>query len=1005
MFNRKLAVTARRFASPLLWSAVIALAVRADVSSVTETTIYSFSGTDGSAPSGALIQASDGNFYGTAQTGGPNNIGTVFQISSTGSLTTLHSFAGNTDGSHPSANLVENTADAFYGTTRDGGGYNAGTLFEVTSSGTLATQYAFTGGNDGAQPLAGLIQASDGNYYGTTSSGGVDNAGTVFQFSTGASSPVTLYSFTGGSDGAYPEAGLVQASDGNLYGTAFMGGANNCGTLFEITLPSVSNPTGTFSTLYTFTCGTSTTPGALGDEGASLAGLVQGPNGTDGTLYLYGTTSANGLGASGTVFQVAISGAGKGTLTTLHAFAGADGASPMGTLLLGSDGNLYGTTSTGGANNDGTVYWLSTNGQNFDAIYNFSGSDGADSVAGLVLGSDGNLYGVTATGGLNADGGVFKLVPTPALAPPLSLSVTPAAIYLGQSTTLAWSAANASGGGSAGQCFANGSWSGSQAASGTESLTPTAAGSFTYKLTCGGVETGSTTLTVNDLDNPGNVAIQFGDASVEISWSPIAAGEGVSDYEVVESSCNNIASPVATVTGDSANVTTATGGVPLVDGTTYYFKVVAANSAGTSNCTNATVVHATPMQAPTNLTAAPGDSQATLSWTLASGAASYQVYSVSGTTQTPVTQNITCSNGSSTDSCTITDLTDGTTYTYTVASQNPNAGVAESAFSVSNVSVTPVATPTGAPTGLKAAPGNDQVVLTFSPVVGASGYDVYEETSATGGFSKLTTGVAFTTNSDGTVSATVTGLTNGTTYTFLVDAVNSIGAEGPKAGPVSAVPQALPAAPTGVTATPVDGGVDLTWLAVTGATSYELYQGTASGKETLVQTNIQSASYKALGLADGTAYYFEIVAVNPAGVSPPSKEVSATPVPAPPAPTGVTASAGNDSVTLNWIASPTATSYNIFEEAGSQGSVLLATGVTATTYTATGLSNGQIYVFGISAMNASGTSATSTVSAEPEPGRGSNNGAFAPEMLALFGLAALWRRRMTRQDRQGPARG
>jgi len=209
------------------------------------TTLYTFSGTGGANPSAALILGTDGNFYGTTDAGGANNDGTVFKITPSGSLTTLHSFNGS-DGYNVAAGLVQGTDGNFYGTTVGGGKYvYDGTVFRITPSGTLTTLYSFCVNGypctDGANPVAGLVQAKDGNFYGTTSGGGAYGHGTIFVI-TPSGSLTALYSFcpqSGCADGASPVAGLIQASDGKFYGTTQQGGANSLGTVFRFTPPPI----------------------------------------------------------------------------------------------------------------------------------------------------------------------------------------------------------------------------------------------------------------------------------------------------------------------------------------------------------------------------------------------------------------------------------------------------------------------------------------------------------------------------------------------------------------------------------------------------------------------------------------------------------------------------------------------------------------------------------------------------------------------------------------------
>ena len=201
-----------------------------------ETVLYRFTGgNDGENPQAQLIQASDGNLYGTTYQGGNNGVGTVFKVTLQGQETVLHRFTGITDGAYPNG-LIQAKDGNFYGTTINGGATNKGTVFKVTPQGQETVLYKFAGVNDGEYPFAGLLQASDGNFYGTTQWGGsaTNGSGTIFRI-TPQGVETVLYSFTDASIGANPEAGLIQASDGNFYGTTSGGGATNNGSVFKIT--------------------------------------------------------------------------------------------------------------------------------------------------------------------------------------------------------------------------------------------------------------------------------------------------------------------------------------------------------------------------------------------------------------------------------------------------------------------------------------------------------------------------------------------------------------------------------------------------------------------------------------------------------------------------------------------------------------------------------------------------------------------------------------------------
>lgn len=343
----------------------------------------------GQSPVAPLIQGTDGNFYGTSSQGGAANAGTVFQLTPAGTFTPLYAFTGGADGGYPYAGLMQGTDGNFYGTTSQGGAAGAGTVFQLTPAGTLTVLYAFTGGADGGYPYAGLVQGIDGNFYGTTSQGGVAGGGTVYQL-TPAGDLAVVYAFSGADDGASPYAGVIQGTDGNFYGTTYQGGAFGVGTVFQLT------PTGAITVLYPFTGGADgaypyagviigvdgslygTTSQGAANGGGSVFQLL--PDGTLTTLHafaggatdgaypvgtvmqasdgnIYGTTFFGGSADSGTVFQVTSTGA----FTLLYAFTGAeDGAYPYAGVVQASDGNIYGVSAFGGAFGGGTAFRLST---------------------------------------------------------------------------------------------------------------------------------------------------------------------------------------------------------------------------------------------------------------------------------------------------------------------------------------------------------------------------------------------------------------------------------------------------------------------------------------------------------------------------------------------------------------------------------------------------------------------------------------------------------------------
>jgi len=327
----------------------------------------------------------------------------VLTVFTTGSalaqaFATLADFQGSANGAEPLyGNLIQGTDGNNYGTTVRGGVYEQGTVFKVTPDGTLTALYSFCSQvncTDGAEPFSRLVQAG-GNFYGTTAIGGANDGGTVFEI-TPAGQLTTLYSFcsqTNCTDGAEPFSGLVQAG-GNFYGTTVSGGANGRGTVFEIT------PAGQLTTLYSFCSQTNCADGEL-----PYAGLVQAGGNFYGTTE-YGGANAGRYGFGGTVFRITPG----GQLTTLYSFCSqtncADGAEPLSSLVQ-AGGNFYGTTVEGGANGFyGTIFEITPAGQ-LTTLHSFAYTDGADPTAGLIQATDGNFYGTTEGGGANGRGTAF----------------------------------------------------------------------------------------------------------------------------------------------------------------------------------------------------------------------------------------------------------------------------------------------------------------------------------------------------------------------------------------------------------------------------------------------------------------------------------------------------------------------------------------------------------------------------------------------------------------------
>ncbi len=290
---------------------------------------------------GRLVQGSDGALYGTAQTGGSSNDGTVFRLNPDGSgFTVLHHFDFSTTGANPFAGLIQGGDGALYGATLVGGDHDHGTLFKLSPDGSgFTVLHHFDSSTTGRNPSAGLIQGSDGALYGTASQGGSSGLGTVFKLNPDGSGFTVLHHFAS-TTGGTPHAGLIQGSDGALYGTAYSGGSGR-GTVFKLDLDGSG-----FTVLYEFS----------------------------------------------------------------SEFSYLTGGNPFATLIQGTDGALYGTAEQGGSNGFGTVFRLNPDGSGFTVLQHLSPSTGVRPLAGLIQGSDGAFYGTTRFGGNIGSGTIFRLI-------------------------------------------------------------------------------------------------------------------------------------------------------------------------------------------------------------------------------------------------------------------------------------------------------------------------------------------------------------------------------------------------------------------------------------------------------------------------------------------------------------------------------------------------------------------------------------------------------------------
>jgi uncharacterized repeat protein (TIGR03803 family) len=311
-------------------------------------------------------------------------------------FTTLHNFTGGSDGARLYTGVIQDPSGNLYGTTELGGdyqncdpGFGCGVVYKLDTSGRVTALHSFSGNPDGTFPITSVARDGKGDLYGTTQDGGTGSDGTVFKIDTGGNETV-LYSFTGGSDGCYPNQGLIGDKAGNSYGTTY-GCNSSYGTIFKI------DSAGNFTLLHSFAGGSS--------DGASP---VFGHLTIDQSGNLYGVTGGGGVYNHGVLYQLSTS----GTLIVLHSFVGdtSDGCYPFGSVVQDKAGNLYGTTSSCGSNDAGTIWKMSPTGAE-TILHNFAGGglDGCNPEAGVARDSKGNLYGVTVGCGANGYGAVYEL--------------------------------------------------------------------------------------------------------------------------------------------------------------------------------------------------------------------------------------------------------------------------------------------------------------------------------------------------------------------------------------------------------------------------------------------------------------------------------------------------------------------------------------------------------------------------------------------------------------------
>jgi len=387
--------------------------------------------THGAEPRGRLAEGSDGNFYGVTRRGGTHDYGTVFRVTPTGSLTTLHSFTGD-DGAHPTAGLVPGVDGNLYGTTSSGGMHSGGTIFRITPDGVLTTLVAFSEGGPGPHgPGAGMVRGADNNFYGTIPTLGDDArpGASVFRLTPEGQFTV-LHSFQTVSAGSPAADGSMQDMTAPLHGSASEGGSpirdkllTGYGKVFKITAD------GAFALLHSFSG--SSDSGTLDTVGAAPNGALA----SDGEGNFYGTTRNGGSNSDscdfgcGTVFRISP----EGRLTTIHEFsAESDGIHPETGLVPGPDGSLYGTTSKGGWGAHGTIFKITTDGA-VATLFTAGDSNGYGGYPNeMILAGDGNLYGTTQAMQSGAAGGtVFSISGLSPPSEPLISALTPSSGTVG----------------------------------------------------------------------------------------------------------------------------------------------------------------------------------------------------------------------------------------------------------------------------------------------------------------------------------------------------------------------------------------------------------------------------------------------------------------------------------------------------------------------------------------------------------------------------------------------
>jgi uncharacterized repeat protein (TIGR03803 family) len=426
-----------------------------------------------------MLLATDGNIYFTSSQGG-TGYGNIASLAPDGTTRLVYEFVDGDDGYSPFAGLIQASDGNLYGTTYYGGPDREGSVFKLTLAGELSTLHDFAkGGAEGRDVYTAVVQAADGNLYGTTRLGGEFGKGTIYRIAPDGSGFAVLHSFNG-DDGQDPQGQLVEDSDGLLYGTTMLGGSDSRGVIYRI------STAGEFQRLYSF-------PRLSAFNALGLATNSTGANPRAGLLrtadgVFYGTAYQGGVHGNGTLYRAEIAG-DLANVTVVHAFEGwsFDAGFPVSSVVQGPDGDFYGTSESGGYSDNGAVWRVAQDGSSFAMLHGYAGTatDGKSPYASPLF-ANGNLYVVSTTDNSVGAGAIVRLETETGGVLPVELTTSAREIDLGESVQLSWSAPNAV------TCDKFSSWNEAADETDPEHITPTSgtktvtpgAGVYTYGLSC-----------------------------------------------------------------------------------------------------------------------------------------------------------------------------------------------------------------------------------------------------------------------------------------------------------------------------------------------------------------------------------------------------------------------------------------------------------------------------------------------------------------------------------------